>query len=275
MFVKIIFPLVTVIKESSSMKRNQRRKSGGVQKKTNQRSTSKKLNSKSTTKKRNSKNLIGIIEQTSNGPVLKKVTIFENKLKKNQLTVDLNKRSEDKINQIISSYKPNNERVRDINYELLKLHRLKSVFKILEVIGKKVKSVDNQLKKGKNYIPSNNTSYRFAIDQLTNNKDLDYVEGVIYSKKNNVIIPHSWNYNRKTKKHIDYSIKTDKGDFVYYGVVINGNNVCNFCEEVYGKDYKVNESILELCTLNSKQRKVDEEIEKLRQRFILQKTYKT
>lgn len=255
------------------MKRGQRKTSGSVKKKTTQRSTSKRLNSKSTTKRRNSKNSVGIIERTSNGPTLRKVTIIENKLRKNQLTVDLNKKSEDKINQIMSSYKPNKERVRDVNYELLKLHRLKSVFRILEVLGKRMRNVDNGLKKGKNYLPPNNTSYRFATDQLVNDKNLDYVEGIIYSKKNNVVIPHSWNYNSKTKKYIDYSIKTDKGDFIYYGIVLPRESVIEYCEELYGKDFKVTESILELCTLNSKTREVDEDIEKLRQRFIPQTVY--
>jgi hypothetical protein len=214
------------------------------------------------------------MKKTVNGVEFTPMFIIDNKLRPNQLTIDLNKLSKVKINQIRISYEPNRDRIRDVNYELLKLGRLRSVFKILEKIGKRFDKIQVETKIGRRYKTEHNTCYKFSIDKIVRDFDLDYVEGVIYSKKDNVVIPHSWNYNRKTKKHVDYSIKKDKGDFIYYGVIIDRESILNFCYELDGNDIKMSESILELCSLNSKRRDIIEEIDDLRRRFIPQKTYK-
>jgi hypothetical protein len=229
---------------------------------------------KTTTRNVNPPNKLSLLTRLEDGYVLSGILQIDNKLRQNQLTIDLNKLSKVKINQIRISYEPNRDRIRDVNYELLKLGRLRSVFKILEKIGKRFDKIHVQTKKGRKYNPEHNTCYKFSIDKILRDSDLDYVEGVIYSKRDNVVIPHSWNYNRKTKKHIDYSIKRDKGDFTYYGVIIDRDSILKFCYELDGNDIEVSESILELCSLNSKRRDIIEEIDDLRRRFIPQKTYK-
>ena len=229
---------------------------------------------KTTTRNVSPPNKLSHLTKSKDGFLLSDIPQFDNKLRQNQLTIDLNKLSKVKINQIRISYEPNRDRIRDVNYELLKLGRLRSVFKILEKIGKRFDKIQVETKIGRRYKSEHNTCYKFSIDKIVRDFDLDYVEGVIYSKKDNVVIPHSWNYNRETKKHVDYSIKKDKGDFIYYGVIIDRESILNFCYELDGNDIKMSESILELCSLNSKRRDIIEEIDDLRRRFIPQKTYK-
>ena len=154
---------------------------------------------------------------------------------------------------------------------------MKSIFKILEKIGKKYSNVEVKSPQGPFKYPYN-TSYRVSIHQLFSDPNIDYVEGVIYSKKDHIIKSHSWVV--VNGQHIDYSIKNDQSDFIYYGVIIPNKEVLSFLREVFGeKGKQVNQSILELCSIRriSKNKpnntRVVQEITKIRKKFIPQSTY--
>lgn len=207
---------------------------------------------------------------------IQKKVIKVNKLKSSQLTNNINKKDSVSRNQIISSYKYKN-RETYMREEILKMNRMKSVFKILEKIGKKFPDVEVKSPKGGYKFPV--TSYKVSIHQLLlEDSKYDYVEGVIYSKKDHIIKPHSWNVINN--QHVDYSMKDDKGDFIYYGVVIPRDELISFLQEVFPKKLRqVNESILELCTVKrgskvgQKPNRVLNEITQLRKKFIPQTVF--
>jgi hypothetical protein len=198
------------------------------------------------------------------------------KLKPHQLTKEINKKDTGTRTQIISSYKDLSKEPY-FREEILKLNRMKSIFRILEKIGKKYSNVEVKSPQGHFKYP-NNTSYRVSIHQLISDPNIDYVEGVIYSKKDHIIKSHSWVV--VNGQHIDYSIKNDQSDFIYYGVIIPNEEVLSYLSEVFPKKGKtVNQSILELCTIRrlSKSKpnntRVVQEITKIRKKFIPQSTY--
>jgi hypothetical protein len=250
--------------------------------------TVKKSNSKSvqSPKKVNNRNTTLILNKVSDREIefkkvktIKKKVIKVNKLKPYQLTSSINKKDSGLRRQIISLYE-DKKREKYMREEILKMNRMKSVFKILEKIGKKFSNVEVKSPKGGFKYPDN-TSYRISIHQLLlEGSKYDYVEGVIYSKKDHIMKPHSWNVINN--QHVDYSLKNDKGDFIYYGVVIPRDELISFLQEVFPKKLKkVNESILELCTVKrgskvkvgQNSNRVLNEITNLRKKFIPQTVF--
>jgi hypothetical protein len=288
-------PKKSVIKRSNSKKLTPTTKStkstNNQTKKSSSKSSVNKKTSKSVRKpksvnnrnstlqvKRTSENEIEITKQkTINKRGTKVVKVRKTlKLKPHQLTKEINKKDTGTRTQIISSYKDLSKEPY-FREEILKLNRMKSIFRILEKIGKKYSNVEVKSPQGPFKYP-NNTSYRISIHQLISDPNTDYVEGIIYSKKDHIIKSHSWVV--LNGQHIDYSIKSDQSDFIYYGVILPNEEVLSYLNEIFQKKVReVNQSILELCTIRrlSKNKpnntRVVQEITRIRKKFIPQSTY--